>query len=71
MDHELATSKFTNECTAAYIATIHGFIANGIVNHLARIRKAHGMFEALHRNDEWDADTDLSLGATCMLSRSF
>lgn len=52
MDHELATPKFTSECTTAYIATIRGFIADGIVNHLARIRRAHGMFEALHHGDE-------------------
>lgn len=71
MDHELATPKFTSECTATYIATIRSFIADGIVNHLARIRKAHGMFEALHRNDEWDADTDFSLGATGMPSHPF
>ncbi|KAF8550261.1 beta and beta-prime subunits of DNA dependent RNA-polymerase [Imleria badia] len=64
MDRELATPNFTNECTPAYIATIRNFIADGIVSHLAKIRKTHGMFEALHRNDEWDADTDLSLGAT-------
>jgi len=66
MDRELATPKFTNECTAAYIATIRDFIADGVVSHLANIRKTHGMFEALHRNDEWDADTNLSLGATSM-----
>ena len=66
MDCELATPKFTNECTPSYVSTIRDFIADGIVNHLAKIRKAHGMFEALQRNDEWDADTDLSLGATSM-----
>ncbi|KAN0097898.1 hypothetical protein V8E55_002344 [Tylopilus felleus] len=64
MDSELGTPKFTNECTAAYIATIRDFITDGIVSQLAKIRKAHSMFEALQRNDEWDADTDLSLGAT-------
>lgn len=71
MNHELSTLKFTSECTPAYIATIRTFIADGIVNRLARVRKAHGMFEALHHNDEWDADTDLSLGATSTPSRSF
>ena len=70
MDSELGTPKFTNECTAAYIATIRDFITDGIVSQLAKIRKAHSMFEALQRNDEWDADTDLSLGATSMSSFS-
>lgn len=69
-DRELATPRFTSECTAAYIATIRNFIADGVVDHLAKIRKTHGMFEALQRNDEWDADTDLSLGATSMQSFS-
>jgi DNA-directed RNA polymerase III subunit RPC1 len=64
VDRELATKKFTNECTAAYIATIRGFIADSVAHHLAKIRKARGMFEALERYDEWDADTDLSMGAT-------
>lgn len=71
MDHELATPKFTSECTTAYIAMIRSFIAEGIVNRLAWIRKAHGMFEALHRNDERDAGADLSFGATSMPSHSF
>lgn len=66
MDRELATQKFTNECTPAYVTTIRDFIADGVVNHVARIRKTHSMFEALQRNDECDADTDFSMGATSM-----
>jgi hypothetical protein len=28
------------------------------------MRKSRGMFEALERSDEWDRDTDLSMGAS-------
>ncbi|KAH9853367.1 beta and beta-prime subunits of DNA dependent RNA-polymerase [Lenzites betulinus] len=64
VDRELATRKFTAECTAAYLGTIRGFISEHIVQKLAEVRKLHGMFEALEREDEWDAYTDLSMGAS-------
>ncbi|KAH9928960.1 beta and beta-prime subunits of DNA dependent RNA-polymerase [Fomitopsis serialis] len=64
VDKELSKRKFTSECTAAYIATIRGFISEHIAHKLAEIRKDHGMFDAMERDDEWDADTDLTLGAS-------
>lgn len=72
MDQELATPKFLSECTPTYIAMIRSFIADGVVERLgANIRQSHGMFEALERrDDEWDADTDFSLGATSMWCHS-
>ena len=70
VDRALATRRFTSECTAAYIATIRKFISENIAQKLGEVRKAHGMFEALEREDEWDADTDLSMGASCMWYRS-
>lgn len=38
---------------------------DNIAYRLARIRQARGMFDALEREEEWDEDTDLSLGASC------
>ncbi|KAK7689907.1 hypothetical protein QCA50_006546 [Cerrena zonata] len=64
VDRELADRRFTSECTAAYIATVRGFVAEHIAHRVADIRKARGMFEALERNEEWDTDTDLSMGAS-------
>lgn len=64
VDRELSKKKFTSECTAAYLATIRGFIAEHVVHKLAENRKSRGMFEALERDDEWDEDTDLSMGAS-------
>ena len=64
VDRELATRKYTSECTAAYLATIRSFISENLAQKLGEVRKRHGMFEALEREDEWDADTDLSLGAS-------
>lgn len=31
---------------------------------MADVRKSHGMFEAMEREDEWDAETDLTMGAS-------
>ncbi|KAI0751657.1 beta and beta-prime subunits of DNA dependent RNA-polymerase [Daedaleopsis nitida] len=64
VDRTLASRKFTSECTAAYLATIRKFISENIAQRLADVRKRHGMFDALEREDEWDADTDLSMGAS-------
>ncbi|KAH9950127.1 beta and beta-prime subunits of DNA dependent RNA-polymerase [Amylocystis lapponica] len=64
VDRELSKRKFTTECTAAYLATIRGFVSEHIAHKLAEVRKNHGMFDALERDDEWDADTDLSMGAS-------
>ena len=67
VDRELSHRKFTNECTAAYLATIRGFISENVANKLGEIRKSRGMFEALEREEEWDEETDLSMGASCEL----
>lgn len=64
VDRELATKKFTSECTAAYLATIRGFVTDNIAHAMADVRKSHGMFEAMEREDEWDAETDLTMGAS-------
>lgn len=64
VDRELASEKFTSECTAAYLATIQGFIKDHVVQKLAEARSSRGMFEATEKEDEWDADTDLSMGAS-------
>ena len=65
VDRTLAGRKFTSECTAAYLATIRKFISENIAQSMADIRKRHHMFDALEREDEWDADTDLTMGASC------
>ncbi|KAI0084185.1 beta and beta-prime subunits of DNA dependent RNA-polymerase [Irpex rosettiformis] len=64
VDRELSKKKFTTECTAAYLASLRGFIAENVAQKLAEQRKSRGMFEALEREDEWDEDTDLSMGAS-------
>lgn len=66
VDRELAKKKFTTECTPAYLATLRGYIADNIARRLAEIRKNHGMFEAIGREEEWDENTDLSMGASSM-----
>lgn len=43
---------------------VRGFISENVALRLAEIRKSRGMFEALEREDEWDEETDLSMGAT-------
>ncbi|KZT20622.1 beta and beta-prime subunits of DNA dependent RNA-polymerase [Neolentinus lepideus HHB14362 ss-1] len=64
VDSELSQKRYLSESTAAFRATVRGFVTEHIVHKLAEIRKSRGMFEALEREEEWDADTDLSLGAS-------
>jgi DNA-directed RNA polymerase III subunit RPC1 len=64
-DSELSKPRFQNECTAAYVASILGFITDHIANRLAKVRECRGMYNALEREAEWDEETDLSLGASC------
>jgi len=64
VNRELSLSKFVTECTPAYISTIRTFLNDHVVHRLATVRKSRGMFEALERNEDWDEDTDLSMGAT-------
>ncbi|CCO37689.1 DNA-directed RNA polymerase III subunit C1 [Rhizoctonia solani AG-1 IB] len=60
---ELSSPRFQNECTPAYIHSIETFLHTSVVDKMAVCRDQHGMFDALERSEEWDDDTDLSLGA--------
>lgn len=62
---ELSKPKFTTECTAAYIETIRRFLTDEVATRLVRLRRTRGMFDASERFDEWDEETDLSMGASC------
>jgi DNA-directed RNA polymerase III subunit RPC1 len=64
VNFELASEQFISECTAAYLATVRGFITEHVVHKLVAARGSRGMFEATERENEWDADTDLSMGAS-------
>jgi DNA-directed RNA polymerase III subunit RPC1 len=64
VDHELATPRFRNECTPAYLETVRNFIFSNVARKLADSRRCRGMFDALEKADEWDEGTDLSLGAS-------
>jgi DNA-directed RNA polymerase III subunit RPC1 len=68
VEHELTTKRFTCECDAAYLMAIRSFITGHVVHRLAAMRRSRGMFDALERQAEWDADTDLSLSASGTMS---
>jgi DNA-directed RNA polymerase III subunit RPC1 len=63
---ELSTQRYLEGCAATYIGHVKGFIRDVIVQRQIRARSQHGMFDALERDDDWDSDTDLTMGATCM-----
>ncbi|KAF7776405.1 hypothetical protein Agabi119p4_4798 [Agaricus bisporus var. burnettii] len=63
-DQTLATPRFVNEFTQTYLDILRDFIHNNVARNIAEHRQSRGMFEALERDTEWDADTDLSMGAT-------
>ncbi|KAG8885857.1 hypothetical protein FRB98_001570 [Tulasnella sp. 332] len=62
-DKELTSPKFKNECTAAYIATVRGFVLNNVARRAVKIRERHGMFGAEERQADWDENTDLTMMA--------
>ncbi|TDL29012.1 beta and beta-prime subunits of DNA dependent RNA-polymerase [Rickenella mellea] len=64
VDRELMNKMSTNECSAAYIHSIRDFVSHNVVMNIVNHRKSRGMFDALYREDEWDEDTDLSMGAS-------
>jgi DNA-directed RNA polymerase III subunit RPC1 len=64
VDRELATKRFTSECTAAYLATIRGFTTDQIAQKMSEVRTTRGMFDALEREVDWYEDTDLTMGAS-------
>lgn len=63
MKSELASPRFQNECTSAYIKSIEDFIQKNVIDAMTTCRDQHGMFDAAEKSEEWDDDTDLSLGA--------
>jgi DNA-directed RNA polymerase III subunit RPC1 len=63
-NRELAMQKFTSECTPSYVSTIRDFVGKHIVGKLAHLRRSRGMYDALEREAEWDAETDLYMGAS-------
>ena len=63
-DRELSKPKFKNECADSYTGTIRNFIMDRIAHRLAKIRQAHGLFDALEKEEEWDEETDFSMGAS-------
>ncbi|KAG9097222.1 hypothetical protein FRC06_007823, partial [Ceratobasidium sp. 370] len=60
---ELASPRFKNECTDAYIRSIEQFLRTNVIDKMAACRDQHGMFDAIERSEEWDDETDLSMGA--------
>ncbi|TFK64915.1 beta and beta-prime subunits of DNA dependent RNA-polymerase [Pluteus cervinus] len=64
MEAELASPRFLNDCADAYLTTIRQFIMETVASRMADVRRVHGMFDALEKEVEWDADTDLSMGAS-------
>ncbi|CAE6465940.1 unnamed protein product [Rhizoctonia solani] len=59
---ELSSPRFQNECTPAYIQSIETFLRTSVIDKMAACRDQHGMFDAVEKSEEWDDDTDLSLG---------
>ena len=71
MKSELSSPRFRNECTSAYIKSIEDFIQTNVIDKMTTCRDQHGMFDAAEKSEEWDDDTDLSLGAPGPLTLPF
>ncbi|KAL5530725.1 RPO31 [Sanghuangporus sanghuang] len=64
VDDELASKKFMAVCSESYISMLRKFIFDTAVAPLAEHRRRHGMYDALQKEEEWDDDTDLNMGAS-------
>ena len=62
-DQMLAEDRFRRVCTGKYIEQVRNFVHKEIAQTVAHVREAYGMYPALTCDGDWDADTDLSLGA--------
>ncbi|EJU06145.1 subunit of DNA dependent RNA-polymerase [Dacryopinax primogenitus] len=58
----LQRRKFKTECSTQYLDSLRAYI-QAIARHLGNVRQEYKMYDAVDRDDDWDADTDLSLGA--------
>ncbi|KAN0062318.1 DNA-directed RNA polymerase III subunit C1 (rpo31) [Thecaphora frezii] len=63
IERELNSPRFVNLCTEKYREQVRNFLSENVVKRAARIREHFGMWPALERDDDWDEDTDLSMGA--------
>ena len=66
VERELTSKKFAAVCSDQYLSLIQNFVNDNAVKALAEQRKSHGMFEAMEKEEEWDADTDLTMGVSGM-----
>lgn len=64
VNNQLAQPRYASECAPSYIEIVREFIMEHVVKKLADTRRRRGMFDAVEKSDEWDVDTDLSMGAT-------
>ncbi|KZO94824.1 beta and beta-prime subunits of DNA dependent RNA-polymerase [Calocera viscosa TUFC12733] len=58
----LGSKKFRSECTQQYIDSLRSYM-QAIARELGTIRQDYRMYDAVHKEEDWDAQTDLSLGA--------
>jgi DNA-directed RNA polymerase III subunit RPC1 len=63
VDTELKSSRYQAECAPVFMNALRNFIQGNIANRLAKVRKSHGMYDALEKPTDWDIDMDLSMGA--------
>ncbi|PWN51206.1 putative RPO31-DNA-directed RNA polymerase III, 160 kd subunit [Violaceomyces palustris] len=63
VERELSSPRFAKNCTPKYLQEVHDFLYENVIKRAADTREAFGMWPALERVDDWDEDTDLSMGA--------
>ncbi|KLO17495.1 beta and beta-prime subunits of DNA dependent RNA-polymerase [Schizopora paradoxa] len=63
-DKEFSSPKFISECSETYLTTVRKFVLETIATPMAEEREFYKMFGAREREDEWDEETDFSMGAS-------
>jgi DNA-directed RNA polymerase III subunit RPC1 len=63
VEAELQSTRYQAECADIFMDSVKKFVQENIANRLAKVRRSHGMYDALDRPTDWDIDMDLSMGA--------
>jgi DNA-directed RNA polymerase III subunit RPC1 len=63
VDTELKSPRYQSECAPVFVNTLREFMKVNVSGRLAKVRKNHGLYDAIERPMNWDIDMDLSMGA--------
>lgn len=61
--HHLSQPLFSVQTTGKYREQVYDFLRENVIKKAATIREAYGLYPALEKEEHFDEDTDLNMGA--------